>query len=114
MAKEDRAFLVKQGDNFRSVQLALGEQGIVNDMVSFSFLARLMKYDRKVRPGLYRLTGNMTNMQAIETLRAGDQVPVKITFNNVRLLSELGPKITRNNGYNRNTGAANSADSQPE
>jgi UPF0755 protein len=40
----------------------------------------------------------MTNMQAIEALRAGDQVPVNITFNNVRLLSELGPKITKNTG----------------
>src|SRR5687768_11493023 len=60
--KEDKEFLVKQGDSFRAVQLALGDQGIVNDMVSFSFLARLMNYDRKVRPGLYRFAKNMTNL----------------------------------------------------
>jgi UPF0755 protein len=94
--KEDRQFLVKQGDSFRAVQLSLGEQAIVNDMVSFSFLARLMKYDRKVRPGLYLLKANMTNLQAIHALRAGDQVPVNVTFNNVRLVEELGPKITKN------------------
>lgn len=93
--KDDRDFLVKQGDTFRAVQLGLGD-GIVNDMVSFSFLARLMKYDRSVRPGLYRLRANMTNLQAIEALRAGEQTPVNITFNNVRLLTELGPKITKN------------------
>jgi UPF0755 protein len=94
--KDDREFLVKQGDSFRAVQLSLGDQGFVNDMVSFSFLARMMKYDRKVRPGLYLLKRNMTNLQAIEALRAGDQVPVNVTFNNVRLISELGPKITKN------------------
>jgi UPF0755 protein len=94
--KEDRDFLVKQGASFRSVQLALGEDGFVNDMVSFSFLARLTNYDRKVKPGLYRLTKNMTNLQALDALRSGDQVPVNITFNNVRLLKDLGPKITRN------------------
>jgi UPF0755 protein len=96
--KEDRDFLVKQGDGFRAVQLGLGEEGIVNDMVSFSFLARLMNYDRKVKPGMYRLSRNMTNIQAIEALRGGDQVPVNVTFNNVRLLSELGPKVTKNIG----------------
>src|SRR5688572_24743843 len=63
--KEDREFLVKQGDSFRAVQMSLGNQGIVNDMVSFSFLARLMNYDRKVKPGLYLLKANMTNVQAI-------------------------------------------------
>ena len=96
--KDDQEFLVKQGDSFRAVQISLGEQGIVSDMVSFSFLARLMNYDRKVRPGLYRFTTNMTNLQAIEKLRGGDQVPVNITFNNVRLISDLGPKITKNIG----------------
>jgi UPF0755 protein len=94
--KEDREFLVKQGDSFRAVQLSLGNQGIVNDMVSFSFLARLMNYDRRVKPGLYLLKANMTNVQAITALRAGDQVPVNVTFNNVRLIDELGPKITKN------------------
>lgn len=93
--KDDRDFLVNKGDSYRSVQLALGD-GYVNDMVSFSFLARLTNYDRNVRPGLYRLKKNMTNLQAIDALRAADQVPVNITFNNVRLISELGPKITKN------------------
>jgi len=93
--KDDREFLVKEGDTFRAVQLALAD-GFVNDMVSFSFLARLMDYDRAVRPGLYGLKKNMTNLEAIEILRSGAQTPVNITFNNVRLISELGPKITKN------------------
>ena len=41
-----------------------------------------------------RLKKNMTNIEAIEVLRSGAQTPVNITFNNVRLISELGPKIT--------------------
>jgi len=94
--RDDREFLVNQGDSFRTVQLALGKGGYVNDMVSFSFLARITKYDRTVRPGLYQLKRNMTNLQAIEALKAVDQVPVNVTFNNVRLLSELAPKITKN------------------
>lgn len=93
--RDDRDFLVEEGATFRTVQTGLAGD-YVNDMVSFSFLARLMKYDRNIRPGLYRLKRDMTNLEAIEALRAGEQAPVNIIFNNVRLISELGEKITRN------------------
>jgi UPF0755 protein len=94
--KEDRIFYVKKGDSFRGVQKDLYDGGFVNDPVSFAFLARWMEYDKLVRPGRYLLKVNMTNLQAIRVLRAGVQIPVNITFNNVRLISELGEKITRN------------------
>ena len=38
----------------------------------------------------------MTNLQAIKLLRAGIQEPVNVTFSYVRLLSELGERITKN------------------
>jgi UPF0755 protein len=94
--KEDRIFFVKKGDTFKSVQKDLYDGGFVNDPVSFSFLARWMEYDKAVRPGRFLLQANMTNLQAIRVLRAGVQVPVNITFNNVRLIGELAEKITRN------------------
>jgi len=94
--KEDRIFLVKKGATFKQVQEDLYRGNFVNDPVSFSFLARWMKYDKHVKPGRFMLKNNMTNLEAIRVLRAGVQVPVDITFNNVRLVSELGEKITRN------------------
>jgi len=96
LEKEDRIFLIKPGYTFRDVQNALAKGEFVNDMVSFSFLARMMNYDRKIHPGRYILRKNMNNLQAVRTLRAGLQAPVTITFTNVRLLSELGEKITKN------------------
>lgn len=94
--RDDRIFLVKKGDTFQSVQKDLYKGNFVNDAVSFSFLARWMDYDKSVRPGRYLLRRNMTNLEAIRVLQAGIQVPVDITFNNVRLITELGEKITRN------------------
>jgi UPF0755 protein len=94
--KDDRIFLVKVGSTYRDVQNDLAKGRFVDDLVSFSFLARLMDYDESIRPGRYALRRNMTNLQAIRILRVGDQEPVTITFNNVRLLSELGEKITKN------------------
>lgn len=93
---DDRIFYVKKGATFPSVQRDLYDGKFVNDPVSFSFLARWMEYDKSVKPGRFLLRKNMTNLEAIRVLRAGVQVPVNITFNNVRLLSELPAKITRN------------------
>jgi UPF0755 protein len=99
---EPRTFLIEKGTTFRKLQEELGKDRdpsrwrYVNDMVSFSFLARLMDYDKTIRPGLYALKPNMSNLEAIEMLRGGEQVPVKVTFTNVRLLEELPAKITKN------------------
>ncbi len=96
VAKEDRVIFIKNGDNFKAVQKLLHEGDIVQDLMSFSFLARLMDYDENIKAGRFVLRKNMTNLEAIRTLRSGFQEPVQVTFNNVRLISELAEKITRN------------------
>lgn len=96
--RDDRFFIVRKGYTFRKVQEELGKGSFVNDMVSFSFMAKLMNYDKEVQPGRFLLRRNMTNLQAIRTLKSGQQEAVKITFTNVRLISELGEKITKNTG----------------
>ncbi len=93
---DDRLFIVKSGATFRQVQEDLGRGRFVNDMVSFSFLARLYDYDKSIKPGRYHLSRNMTNLQAIMLLRSGTQEPVNVTFTNVRLVSDLGERITKN------------------
>ncbi len=94
--KEARYLVVEQGETFKTLQAKLYDNHYVNDLVSFSFLARLMDYDKSIKPGRYALDKNMTNLQAIRLLRAGKQEPVNITFNNVRLISDLPEKITSN------------------
>jgi UPF0755 protein len=94
--KEDRLFLVEQEDSFKDIQKKLHEGNYVQDLVSLSFLARITGYDDQIKPGRYVLRRNMTNLQALRILRSGKQEPVRITFNNVRLVSELAEKITRN------------------
>ncbi|MEK6780783.1 MAG: endolytic transglycosylase MltG [Bacteroidota bacterium] len=96
--REDQSFIVRNGYTYRQVQNDLAKGRFVNDFVSFSFLARLMNYDNEIKPGRYSLRRNMTNIEAIRVLKAGMQEPVNITFTHVRLLSELGDKITKNTG----------------
>jgi UPF0755 protein len=93
--KESSYLYIPTGSTFKDVQSILYRRSLVNDMVAFSFLAKLMNYDDLVKPGKYLLSSNMNNREAIRMLRAGEQVPVNITFNNVRLLEDLPPKICR-------------------
>ena len=96
VGKEDGYVDIPTGSDFSNVQKIMSDQHIVNDMLSFSFLARMMKYDRYVKPGRYALRQNMSNREAILLLRSGQQTPVKITYNNIRLVDEIPDKICEN------------------
>lgn len=94
--QQERAVLIPTGSTFEDVQDMLHEERYVNDLLSFSVLAKLMKYDQYVKPGRYLLKPQMSNLEAIRHLRSGQQEPVNVTFNNVRLKSELAQKLTAN------------------
>lgn len=96
--RDDRLFIIRSGSSFRKVQEDLGKGAFVNDMVSFSFMARLYDYDQNIVPGRYALRRNMTNIEAIRTLQSGNRQTANVTFTNVRLLDELAEKITKNIG----------------
>ncbi len=96
--KDNRLFIIHKDDTFRKIQEELGKAGFVNDMVSFSFLARLKGYDKRIQPGRFALQRNMTNLAAIGVLSAGMRQAERVTFTNVRLVEELGEKITKNIG----------------
>src|SRR5437879_1109714 len=93
--KDDKVFIVRSGSTFRKVQEELGKNGFVNDLVSFSFLARLSGYDKEIIPGRYILKRNMTNLQVLRLLKSGKQEVVKVTFSYVRLRNELVQKMTQ-------------------
>ncbi len=96
VGKEERVIVIPRDATFKDVQAMLHEGDLVQDLISFSFLAKLMDYDQNVKAGRYLLKSGMTNIEAIRLLRSGQQEPVQVTFNNVRQLGDLGEKITRN------------------
>lgn len=96
VGKAPRPLVIPRGATFKDVQRLLHEGDYVQDLISFSFLSKLMDYDENVKPGRYLMEPNLNNVQAIRMLRAGIQEPVNVTFNNVRLVKDLSEKITRN------------------
>ncbi|MEQ8925808.1 MAG: endolytic transglycosylase MltG [Fulvivirga sp.] len=93
---EKKILLIEQDETFKSLQNKLYDQNYVNDLVSFSFLAKIMDYDKSIKPGRYAIQPNMSNIEVIRLLRTGTQTPVRITFNNIRLKEGLAPKLTEN------------------
>lgn len=96
--KENQTILILKEDTFDDVRNKFYDDFIINDVISFSFVAKVLGYQELVKPGLYQLKKGMSNLAAVRMLRSGDQVPVRITFNNVRLKLDLAEKITENTG----------------
>lgn len=94
--QDPKPLMIKTGATFKQVQNQLYDGRYLNDLVSFSFLSKMMDYDQLVKPGLYLIEPGMTNIEVIRKLRAGDQTEVNVTFNNARLLADLPEKLSRN------------------
>jgi UPF0755 protein len=92
--KESRYLYIPTGSTFEDVQKVIYDQQFVNEPVSFGMLAKFMKYDKLVKPGRYLIEKNAKNIEVIRKLRVGEQEPVRITFNNARLFSDVAAKLT--------------------
>lgn len=94
--KESRYLYIPSGAAFSDVQSIVYDEGFVNEPISFGMLSKLMDYDELVKPGRYLIDKNATNLEVIRKLRSGAQDPVRITFNNARLLAGMAEKLTVN------------------
>ncbi len=94
--KEKSYFYIPSGSTFKDVQNSLKEQKIVGNLTAFSFLAKLMDYDKSIKPGRYLIQKDMNNLDAIRMLRAGDQVPTNISFTAAKRVTDLAKPISAN------------------
>lgn len=84
---------IPTGATYEQAMDSIEASGVIIDPLSLRFMAKLMNYDELVKPGRYKLEHGWGNRQLIGVLRAGQQTPVKLTFNNVRLRSQLAEKL---------------------
>lgn len=98
LLESEQSYTLKIPSNsiFKQVSNQLYEDHVINDVVSFSFVSKVLGYQDAVKPGLYVISPKMTNLELVRLLRSGSQSPVRITFNNVRTKEDLAEKITQN------------------
>lgn len=94
-ADTDASFvlLIPEGATYKTVLDTLNKHDVINDHISFQFLAKFLKYTEKVKPGRYVIKPKTNNYTAVKKLMSGDQDAVKLTFNNIRLKEDLIKRI---------------------
>jgi UPF0755 protein len=98
LAESSQPYMLKIPSNavYKQVADQLYKEKVINDAVSFGFVSKVLDYQEAVKPGLYKIDPKMSNIDLVRMLRSGRQVPVKVTFNNVRTKEDLAEKITAN------------------
>jgi UPF0755 protein len=98
LVESDQPYLLKIPSNsvYKNVVDQLYEERVINDAVSFGFVAKTLGYQEAVKPGLYQIDPKMSNLQLVRMLRSGQQTPVRVTFNTIRTKEDLAEKISAN------------------
>ncbi|MCF0053391.1 endolytic transglycosylase MltG [Dyadobacter chenwenxiniae] len=87
------ALLIPEKATYKTVLDSLNKHDVINDHISFQFLAKLLNYPDKVKPGRYVIKPGSNNYEVVKKLAAGNQDAVKLTFNNIRLKEDLITRI---------------------
>jgi len=90
----DRYIYIQENTSFNALRDTLVKQGVVNDLMSFAFLSKFMKYQDNVKPGRYLMKKNMSNLNAIRLLRSGAQEPINVRFSNARHITDIAADLT--------------------
>ncbi|MDO6390054.1 endolytic transglycosylase MltG [Pontibacter sp. BT731] len=90
---QDTYVYIPTGASYEQALDSVEATGTIIDRLSLRFMAKLMDYDELVKPGRYKIENGWGNRQLIGILRLGEQAPLKLTFNNIRLRSQLAEKL---------------------
>ncbi|MDZ7740315.1 MAG: endolytic transglycosylase MltG [Bacteroidota bacterium] len=91
-AEQTSVFIPTSAD-FDDVKVILYSQGLIINRRNFEWLAHEKKYPELIKPGHYIIRQGMNNNELINMLRAGEQVPVDVIFNNINTKGELAEQI---------------------
>jgi UPF0755 protein len=84
---------IKSGSNLEQITDLLIQNGIVKDKSTFKWVCSVMKY--KGKSGQYRISKKVSSYRVLVAILRAKQEPVKLTFNNFRLLPQLAAHISR-------------------
>jgi UPF0755 protein len=100
--KEPIVLYIREGASYQTVLDSLRKHKAIHDEVSFGFMTKKMNYRELIKPGRYEIKPNSSNKKVVSKLRAGDQDPVKLTFNNIRTKDDLADKVGKKLLLNKN------------
>lgn len=101
--KEPAYLEIPYGMSFQELSKEMERTEMVSDILSFAFVSKVMKYQSNVKSGKFLINPGESNIDMVRKLRSGNQLPVNITFNNVRTKRDLAEKVCKNIALNEET-----------
>lgn len=86
-------FYIGSDWTYGDVKTALMEQGVIEDSVSFDWVAEKKSYPSLVKSGKYVIPDGLNNNQLVNLLRSGEQEPVRLVLRSVRTKAELAQNV---------------------
>ena len=80
--------------NFNAFCAELSDSAGCRNIEYFKFLANFRKYPENMKSGRYAIEPGMNNNTLLNILRRGQQAPIRLTFNNIRLVGDLTERLT--------------------
>jgi len=98
-ASQPFEFFIPEKSTYESVFDTLKKHDLVRDQLSFRFLAKVLNYPEKVRPGRYIIHSEMGNWELLRKLRNGRQDAYKVVINNFRLKEDIDGRIAKQTDF---------------
>jgi len=80
--------------SFENVCRQLEDSANCLNIRSFIEVAKILKYPDNIKTGRYAVEPGTNNYDLLTNLRRGQQAPIRITFNNIRLKEDLTVRIS--------------------
>jgi UPF0755 protein len=93
--KTEKAFIIPEGATFSQVLDTLETNDILLNYKAFRWVSKKKSYPDLIKPGRYLFKKGMNTNQIVNMLRAGEQEPLDVTFNNARFKEDLAGKVSR-------------------
>lgn len=95
-APANKYFFIKTGSSYNDVRQALIDEKIIHNISFFDIVSKQLKYPRLVKAGRYQIKDGGSIFNLLRMLRSGNQAPVNLVINKLRLKEDLAQKIAAN------------------
>ena len=90
---KDANIFIDKDDNIDSVMCKIEPVATKTGMTGFNTVARLLNYDKGIRPGMYKLKPSTGALSFVRKLRNGQQDFLMLTIPTARTMEELSRKL---------------------
>jgi len=91
----EKYLYIKTGSKLEDVYQEIKSKNIVNDLESFQDAASKMDLSTRLKPGRYQLKRGMNNRTLINMIKAGNQEPVNIKYQNLRKKEDFAGYLSK-------------------